>query len=296
LSRPPAAPGLSGPRPEANPVRSGSLVLVATPIGNLGDLSSRALATLAAADVLYCEDTRHSRKLLSHAGISGVPLRSLHEHNEVERIPGIVEAVGRGDVVVVVQSLPGVQQVLGGVAAGASHLNYSGGYAAETEAFFRTARFTASRGTQPFPRPLRQGISVEGLYFTYPGAAHPTLRGVDLFIPAGQTLALVGRNGAGKTTLVKLLLGLYRPTGGRILLDGVDLLEIDPEELHAQTAAVFQDFTRFEAMTLRENVAFGDLGRLGDDAALRQTLARVGLGDLPERRNYSVRRVRLPPG
>lgn len=110
MSRPPAAPGPSGPRPEAIPARPGSLVLVATPIGNLGDLSSRALATLAAADVLYCEDTRHSRKLLSHAGISGVPLRSLHEHNEVDRIPGIVEAVRRGDVVAVVSDagMPGI--------------------------------------------------------------------------------------------------------------------------------------------------------------------------------------------
>jgi 16S rRNA (cytidine1402-2'-O)-methyltransferase len=65
----------------------GALVVIGTPIGNLGDLSPRAVAALASADVLYCEDTRHSRKLLSHAGITGIPLRSLHEHNEGEPVP-----------------------------------------------------------------------------------------------------------------------------------------------------------------------------------------------------------------
>jgi 16S rRNA (cytidine1402-2'-O)-methyltransferase len=75
---------------------AGSLVVVGTPIGNLGDLSPRAVAALASADVVYCEDTRHSRKLLTHAGISGVPLRSLHEHNESDRLDEVVAAVAAG--------------------------------------------------------------------------------------------------------------------------------------------------------------------------------------------------------
>src|ERR1700683_5603878 len=70
----PAEPRLAAPG-------RGSLMLVGTPIGNLGDLSPRAVATLRSSDVIYCEDTRHSRKLLSHAGISGVPLRSLHQQD-----------------------------------------------------------------------------------------------------------------------------------------------------------------------------------------------------------------------
>ena len=77
-------------------------MVVGTPIGNLGDLSPRAVATLASADVLYAEDTRHSRKLLSHAGITGVPLRSLHEHNEADRVDEVVAAVAAGRTVVLV--------------------------------------------------------------------------------------------------------------------------------------------------------------------------------------------------
>jgi 16S rRNA (cytidine1402-2'-O)-methyltransferase len=89
---------------------SGALIIVATPIGNLGDLSPRAVAALTAADVIYCEDTRHSRKLLSHAGISGPSLRSLHEHNEDERIDEVVGAVREGRTVALVSDagMPGV--------------------------------------------------------------------------------------------------------------------------------------------------------------------------------------------
>lgn len=82
--------------------RSGKVVLVGTPIGNLGDLSPRAVEALATADVIYCEDTRHSRKLLTHAGITGASMRSLHEHNETARIGEVLDAVGDGRTVVVV--------------------------------------------------------------------------------------------------------------------------------------------------------------------------------------------------
>jgi 16S rRNA (cytidine1402-2'-O)-methyltransferase len=88
----------------------GALVLVGTPIGNLGDLSPRAVDVLSTADVIYCEDTRHSRKLLTHAGISGVRLRSLHQHNEVDRIDEVIASVARGRTVAVVSDagMPGI--------------------------------------------------------------------------------------------------------------------------------------------------------------------------------------------
>ncbi|HEY2564140.1 MAG TPA: SAM-dependent methyltransferase, partial [Acidimicrobiales bacterium] len=89
---------------------TGSIVLVATPIGNLGDLSPRAVETLAGAQVIYCEDTRHSRKLLTHAGITGATLRSLHEHNEADRIAQVLEEVAAGRTVAVISDagMPGI--------------------------------------------------------------------------------------------------------------------------------------------------------------------------------------------
>jgi 16S rRNA (cytidine1402-2'-O)-methyltransferase len=89
---------------------AGAVVLVATPIGNLGDLSPRAVQALQDADVIYCEDTRHSRKLLTHAGITGVSLRSLHEHNEDDRIAEVLRAVGEGRTAAIVSDagMPGI--------------------------------------------------------------------------------------------------------------------------------------------------------------------------------------------
>jgi len=88
----------------------GRIVLVATPIGNLGDLSPRAVAALASADVIACEDTRVTRKLLSHAGIAGRRLVALHAHNEAAVAPGLVAQAAGGAVVAVVTDagMPGI--------------------------------------------------------------------------------------------------------------------------------------------------------------------------------------------
>src|SRR5581483_9770161 len=88
----------------------------------------------------------------------------------------------------------------------------------------------------------------------YESSSAPVLQGLDLTIPAGTSLAIVGLNGAGKTTLAKLLCRLYDPTGGAIEVDGVDLRELDLDAWRSRITAVFQDFIRFE-LPLRENVA-----------------------------------------
>jgi ATP-binding cassette subfamily B protein len=90
--------------------------------------------------------------------------------------------------------------------------------------------------------------------FAYPTTGDPVLRSLDLTIPAGSSLAIVGQNGAGKTTLAKLLCRLYDPQAGAIEVDGVDLRDLDLESWRSRVTAVFQDFIRFE-LSLRENVA-----------------------------------------
>jgi 16S rRNA (cytidine1402-2'-O)-methyltransferase len=107
-------------------VATGRLTLVATPIGNLGDLSPRSVEVLAASDVIYCEDTRRTRALLSHAGVQGAHLVSLHEHNEISRVPEIVADLEAGHKVAVVSDAgmpaiadPGRRAVEAAVALGA---------------------------------------------------------------------------------------------------------------------------------------------------------------------------------
>ena len=101
------------------------------------------------------------------------------------------------------------------------------------------------------------------------------LEDVDLLLPAGKTIAIVGENGAGKTTLVKLLARLYEPNAGRILVDGVDLRRFPVEAWRARISAGFQDFGRFE-LVARESVGIGDLpeSRSDDERASRRSTAR----------------------
>jgi ABC-type multidrug transport system fused ATPase/permease subunit len=139
------------------------------------------------------------------------------------------------------------------------------------------------RGHRPAAHAPAREIRFRDVTFGYP-AGDPVLDHLDLAIPAGSSLAIVGQNGAGKTTLAKLLCRLYDPQRGAIEIDGVDLREMDLGAWRARVTAVFQDFVRFE-LPLRDNVApagapddviveaLRDAGA-ADLAALATTLAR----------------------
>jgi ABC-type multidrug transport system fused ATPase/permease subunit len=109
--------------------------------------------------------------------------------------------------------------------------------------------------------------------FAYPSSEQLVLDGLDLTIPAGQSLAIVGQNGAGKTTVAKLLCRMYDPTGGAILVDGVDLRDLDLASWRARVAAVFQDYVRYE-LPLRDNVSPAGAGT-DDDVLASLELARA---------------------
>ncbi len=128
---------------------------------------------------------------------------------------------------------------------------------------------------RPVPPSIRAGITFEQVAFTYPGQSEPVLRDVSLHLGRHEAVALVGRNGAGKTTLVKLLLRLYDPTEGRILLDGVDLREFDPADLRRQLGVIFQDFVRYE-LTAGENIGLGQVEARHDEARLHAAAAQAG--------------------
>jgi ABC-type multidrug transport system fused ATPase/permease subunit len=121
--------------------------------------------------------------------------------------------------------------------------------------------------------PARE-IRFRELTFAYPGGA-AVLQGLDLTIPAGSSLAIVGQNGAGKTTLAKLLCRLYDPQAGAIEIDGADVREFDLSSWRSRLTAVFQDFIRFE-LPLRENVAPAG----APDAVVRAALESAGAADL----------------
>ena len=129
-------------------------------------------------------------------------------------------------------------------------------------------------------------VRFEDVSFTYPGAARPTIDGLTLEIQPGETLAVVGVNGAGKTTMMKLLAGLYQPTGGRITIDGVDLRELDIEAWRRRMTALFQDFVHY-GTSVADNVAL---------SAPEYTYNLVGVDDAIEAAGAADTVAALPDG
>jgi ATP-binding cassette, subfamily B, bacterial len=114
----------------------------------------------------------------------------------------------------------------------------------------------APNGVHTLPR-LQGDIRLHGVSFAYPGAEGPVLDGLDLHIPAGRTIALVGPSGGGKSTIANLILGFYRPHAGRITIDGIDLGDVDLQALRRQVGVVSQEVVLFND-TILANIAWGD--------------------------------------
>ena len=131
------------------------------------------------------------------------------------------------------------------------------------------------------PSPIEQGIRFQNVSFKYPGSDVFVLKNINLFIPPGESIALVGLNGAGKTTLVKLLTRLYDPTEGEILLDGHDLREYDLASLHQRFGVIFQDFVRYQ-FSVRENIGFGQVDELENLAKIKDAAKRGGADQVIE--------------
>ncbi len=135
-------------------------------------------------------------------------------------------------------------------------------------------------GFTPDARPPE--VRFDDVSYRYPGAARDALHRVSLTLRPSETVALVGRNGAGKTTLVKLLVGIYRPTHGRILIDGVDTATMSPPALRRRVAVLFQDFARFQ-FSAGDNVGLGWLPRREDPEALDRAVREAGAEDVVAR-------------
>lgn len=123
------------------------------------------------------------------------------------------------------------------------------------ETVARNERLHLAGSEQPPDGAPCRDIRLEDVRFRYPGRDDDVLCHLNLVIPAGRSLAVVGENGAGKTTLVKLLARLYDPTDGKILVDGLDLRDLDATAWQRRVAAVFQDFVRYP-LTAAENIGF----------------------------------------
>lgn len=148
-----------------------------------------------------------------------------------------------------------------------------------------------TRAFQPLPVQVTEGIRFENVSFRYPGGEADVLHDLSFNLRAGEKLALVGKNGSGKTTLIKLLLGLYQPTAGRITLDGIDIHEFDPMAYRTLFSAIFQDFVRYN-FTARENIGVGEVVHVEDQPqvadAAHKSMADAVIEGLPAQYNQQL--------
>jgi ATP-binding cassette subfamily B protein len=154
-------------------------------------------------------------------------------------------------------------------------------------------KIVQSAANRPFPSPIKDGFTFENVGFKYTNSNRWANRNLNFKLHVGEKLALVGENGAGKTTLVKLLVRLYDPSEGRILLDGIDLREYNIAELRMHIGIIFQDFLRYQ-MTASENIAVGNIKEKANDKLIetsaKQSLANTIIERLPYQYNQMLGR------
>jgi ATP-binding cassette subfamily B protein len=136
---------------------------------------------------------------------------------------------------------------------------------------------TSKPNALPAPRPIVEGFEFRDVSFVYPGTEREVLKNLNFRLEPGERVALIGQNGQGKTTIVKLMTRLYDPSGGKVLLDGIDLREYDIDDLCRTIGVIFQDFMRYE-MTARENIGVGRIEYLDDEPRIHSS-AEKSLAD-----------------
>ncbi|KPQ35539.1 MAG: ATP-binding cassette, subfamily B, bacterial [Phormidesmis priestleyi Ana] len=135
---------------------------------------------------------------------------------------------------------------------------------------------------QDFPSPIRQGLMLKDVYFTYPGSEQPTLKNISLIVGPQECIALVGLNGSGKTTLLKLLTRLYDIDRGLIAIDDIPLSAFQLSDLRRNIGVLFQDFARY-ALTAQDNIGFGNLPKREDRLQVQQAATDAGATGLIDR-------------
>ncbi|GAA3654971.1 ABC transporter ATP-binding protein [Nonomuraea antimicrobica] len=185
-----------------------------------------------------------------------------------------------GDVTAFVAAVAGTQTALTGLVetvAGAHQALLLFGYHAEVTSM-PDDLLPPPRESAELPA-MRHGIELRDVWFRYDDSHPWVLRGVDLTIPYGASVALVGLNGAGKSTLIKLLCRFYDPTRGAIYWDGADLRDVPPGELRRRMGVLFQDYMCYD-LTAAENIAMGEIDALPDRARIEAAARLAGAHDI----------------
>jgi ATP-binding cassette subfamily B protein len=232
----------------------------------------------------------------AHAAMNGQDRREARTNGLLAGLTALVSAGGLvwsvwlaaggrlsiGDVAMFVAAVGGVQAALQNIVASLASAHHS------VLLFDYYSEIASQSPDLPVPVApqsvpvLRSGIELRDVWFRYGEDGPWVLRGVNLTIPHGHSLALVGLNGAGKSTVVKLLCRFYDPSRGAILWDGVDLRDVPVDELRARIGAVFQDYMCYD-LSAAENIGLGDVSYLDDRERVVAAARRAGAHDIVAR-------------
>ncbi|MBK8033799.1 MAG: ABC transporter ATP-binding protein [Chloroflexi bacterium] len=195
-------------------------------------------------------------------------------------IQALARAITVGDIGFYLNAFNGVRKSLENIMVSFVTLRETGLYFREFEDLL--SRPSAKLVLLPPKKSIRRlqvGIEFKNVSFRYSEDQPWILRDLNLSIPQGKSVALVGENGAGKSTIVKLLARLYEPTEGVICWDGIDIRHFDPVDIRTRMAAIFQDYVRFD-LSLKENIAVGNIKEVEDFKLVTQVATKVGLEKL----------------
>jgi ATP-binding cassette subfamily B protein len=185
---------------------------------------------------------------------------------------GIAGTINPGGVVLVIGAFTSVAGTLGTISSTFVAVDQHTTFLDDFFSFLSVESLLhvpAKPGIVP-PAPI-EGIEFNNIGFTYPGGTEPAVKDLNLKIRKGELLALVGENGAGKSTLIKLLLRFYDVQEGAITVSGVNLKDVDPEELRNRIGVLFQDYATYE-LSVRENVMMGRPNGATDDTQILKAL------------------------
>jgi ATP-binding cassette, subfamily B, bacterial len=178
-----------------------------------------------------------------------------------------------------------VSRALSGASGFVSQLSYIDEDLANLFDYQEFMELPAQRGGTVQITDAPELVSLQSVSFHYPQSQKNVLKGVSLSVKRGQHVAIVGENGAGKTTLIKILTGLYAPTGGTMLIDGVNMKDIAADSWHRQLGVLQQDYLSYGFANAKDNVYFGDVSGPLDtarfEAAIDRAEARSFLEKLP---------------
>jgi ATP-binding cassette subfamily B protein len=200
------------------------------------------------------------------------------------------ESISAGTAVIVVSSYIWLTGGILNFAQPLQELGKISGFATDLRGFLNLPEESDAQAVPNYDHSVTGEIRFENVTFSYPGTSAPVVRNLNLTILPGETIALVGENGAGKTTLVKLMLGLYRPDCGRVLLDGENLNDLEPVDIRRRLSGVFQHFIHYP-FTATENVTLGEPAMT---PVLPTALDLVGLDGLAGRLPNALETILAP--